>query len=111
MALADQLDRAEGEPGTPCSVGYALANLPETELALFKRILGTKERWGLTAAKVHGAMQAERSVVLGKARAATEAGDELEAIRLERLAAAYDVKLQTINRHRGETCRCFSAAA
>jgi hypothetical protein len=110
MALADRKIEAK-HSGTPCSIGYALANLPDEDREWLIRALGTKERRGKDASVIWGTMHDERRDLHERASAANEAGDRPEAARLQDLAQAYNVGLQTINRHRGEKCRCFKDAA
>lgn len=111
MALKDKLDQEASTTGTACSVARALVGLPAAELAVFLDLLGTPERRGRSAAYIYGLMQAERRELFAAASAANEAGDRKEAARLQALAEVYNVGNQTINRHRGRTCRCFKDAA
>lgn len=107
MALKDKLAQETGIHGTACSVRRALNGLPPDELALFVDLLGTPERRGKSAAYIYGLMQAERRDLIEAASSANEAGDRANAATLQDLAEIYNVGNQTINRHRGGTCRCF----
>lgn len=111
MALKDKLARETSTAGTPCSVGRALKGLPPDDLQVFTELLGTPECPGRSAAYIYTMMQAERRELFLAASAANESGNRAEAAKLQGLAEVYDVGHQTINRHRGEKCRCFKDAA
>jgi hypothetical protein len=110
MALADRKIEAK-HSGIPCSIGYALANLPDEDREWLILALGTKERRGKDASVIWGTMHDERRDLLEQAENAQDRDDFDEAHRLASLADAYDIGLQTVNRHRGEKCRCFKDAA
>jgi hypothetical protein len=110
MALADRKIEAK-HSGTPCSIGYALAHLPEDDREWLIRALGTKERRGKDASVIWGTMHDERRDLLEWAQRCVAEGDDTRAHQLNELAQAYNVGLQTINRHRGEKCRCYKDAA
>lgn len=93
--------------GIPCSVGFALEHLPPGDQEAFARLLGTQERPGAVASYIFALCKAEREDLLTQA---SEADDSDEEYRLHELAAAYDVKYQQINKHRGGRCRCKAAA-
>lgn len=81
MALADRVDQIKSKgPGIPCSVGTLLETLEPDDAATLRQLLGTKEQWGEPAQVIFDVLRAE----------------------------GHRVSFQTINRHRGEKCRCFA---
>lgn len=81
MALADRLDEVEEKgPGLPCSVGVLLRTLDPDDVATLETLLGTKDNWGETAQYIFDVLRAD----------------------------GHRVAYQTINKHRGEKCRCFA---
>lgn len=108
MSLKDKISQDSAVRGTPCSVGRALDGLPPADRELFVELLGTPERRGRSAAYIYGIMQSERRDLHMAASKANEAGNRRKAADLQDLAIVYAVGLQTINRHRGRNCRCFT---
>lgn len=82
MSLSDRIKAGpiQPTPGMPCSIGHALATLPEEESKALQAML-YELNWNAT--QIWEAMKAE----------------------------GYTVGRQSINRHRGEKCRCFKDAA
>lgn len=82
MALADRTPPTQMS-GLPCSVGALLDRLDGDELAAFQQMLGTPEQRGWSATAIYDAVRDE----------------------------GYDIGRQSINRHRGRTCRCHKDAS
>lgn len=79
MALADRVTKPPRTNfGSPCSVGVLIDTLDGAELDAFREMLGTPERRGWPATSIYDALTAE----------------------------GHTVALQSINRHRGNRCRC-----
>ena len=103
MGLADVVATdSDANPmhGLPCSVGAALTTLTGEDLdALLKLLYGpTKEPGG----RGKSAAQVFHLVMAAAAREAAK-GEDMDPVAH---AAYAGVKYQTINRHRGGTCRC-----
>lgn len=79
MALADKKP-PKSRHGLPCSIGELLNTLEGTELAAFNAMLGTPENRGWSATAIWQTCRDE----------------------------GYEIGLQSVNRHRGRKCRCFS---
>ena len=82
MALADRIKQPPaGRQGLPCSIGELLADLPPAEREALETMLGTPDN-----------------------RSPWSARQIYDALRDE----GHTVGFQTINRHRGRHCRCFT---
>lgn len=83
MALADRINTTPvRRTGLPCSIGALITQLHGDELAALNTMLGTPEQRGWPAAAIYDALTAE----------------------------GYTVGRQSINRHRGGSCACKTAA-
>lgn len=81
MALAERVgNRTPNVHGKPCSIGALLEQLQDSpdELAALKAMLGTRDKPGWSQAEIYDALTSEGFVV----------------------------GHQSINRHRGQRCRC-----
>ncbi len=83
MALTDHRP-PQPTTGMPCSVASLIAKLDGEERDYFlTEMLGTRDEPGWTAPAIYDAVRAE----------------------------GHEIGLQSINRHRGEKCRCYRTAA